>query len=270
MEQDDKIQVIISKDGYILNRDGAYSCFRQDIPFGGIVFEVLNTYYGNPECNKTNTVLPSAFPMKIRKALQPVHRIGAVLTTPIIEKLPELITDRDSFITFMNDENKNKHLFPLYVSEKQTWNSTMGGERELYIREIADLLLYDISKVIELNIYIKQCAYCGEYFFASSKRQKYCRDHMEAGANKARIEKRKNDRCEQLVVRITARLYERSIRTVGDYSGSIRYENEYNEFLKKNRKWKTAYTAGEITEQEYYTLLKEVDETDRKYKKHKK
>lgn len=253
MEQEDKrFPIMINRDGYICNKEIGFA--REDIPFGGIVCLVLNKYYGIPECRKSNTGFQLTYLAELRKVAQPGLRLAATFT-PIIEKLPKLVTDRDGFVAFMNDTSKRKYLSPPTVLVKQTWSAaTSSGEQEIFVKGIDDLLIYDISEVLKQNISIKQC-YCGKYFVASRKNQVYCPEHKQAGANKTRLEKRKTDRCTELSDRIKSRLYMRTQRPCDSPEKDIEATQVYENFKCERKTWKAAYKAGEITESEYYDLL---------------
>lgn len=245
----------LSKDGYFMS----YAGHTELVYYGAIVCRALNKWFGLPESPQYLKDGPS----KLKRQLEALHKI---LTSSYnrypalvelkdyrLKNLKKIVTDRDNYIL---EYNRLTAQFNSKVIEVQLfWDSERRQvAQRMYTDDIDDLLLYDIGKVLELGIVIRQCSVCGRYFVVGKGGRKYCSEHGKEGANKARYNNRKEDRCKYLYYKICNRL------RVAPYAGFDAFNAEYNQLLASE-------SSGEITEDEKYAALQELD---KKYRQRKK
>lgn len=243
-----------NKQAFELTKNGYRKFFGEDkelIYYGAIVCQALNKWFGLPE---TPHYLKNA-PDKLKKQFAALHTAvaSAYNKNPILVELKDrrlmnlkkIVTDRDNYALEYGS------LTAQFNSERIEVQLFWDGERKqvaqrIYTDNIDDLLLYDIGKVLELGIVIRQCSVCGRYFVVGKGGRKYCSEHGSKGANKARYNNRQNDRCKYLYCKIYNRLW------AAPYDGFDAFKDEYNKLLALE-------SAGEITEDEKYTALQELD-----------
>lgn len=232
---------IVSK-GYLEH----YGDHTELVPYGAVVCHTLNKWFGLPE---TPQYLKDA-PAKQKRLHETLSRIRPVpilaeLKDPRLKDLKKIVTDRDNYSL---EYGRVEALFHENVIEVQSlWDSERQQViQRLYTDNIDDLLLYDVGVVLERRIIIRQC-YCGRYFIVGRGSRKYCSEHSKEGADKARYQNRKNDRCKSLYCKIYNRL------RVAPYCGFDAFNSEYNRLLSLE-------ASGKITEEEKFLALQELDE----------
>ena len=245
---EEKILVQFQSEGYVINPN--HSELSKSICYGGIVIEVLNKYYGNTvkSDNKDIAKIQELQNILSRSAISSVTS----LFDPWLGNLPLIASDRERFAKQLSDKRSHILVSPRTVTIEYYWDKarqTIG--QQAYIEKIDDLLVYDICKVLETNMPIKQC-YCGRYFIASRTSMKYCQEHRIEGQRITRQENLKNNRCRKKHKQIKDRLYQSDSRRKTDIGAYNQYLLEYDLAFEQ-------YRSGEMTEPEFYEFLCEMD-----------
>ena len=255
----DKKAFELTKNGYLMS----YKGYTDSMYYGYIVCHALNKWYGMPE---TPQYLKDA-PSKSKKLHEAIHKAVTSsynkfpalveLKDPRLKNLRKIVTDRDSYIL---EYGRLTAQFSSKVIEVQLF---WDGERKqviqrMYTDDIDDLLLYDIAKVLERGIVIRQCPYneCGRYFVVGKGGRKYCSEHGKAGANQTRYRNRRDDECKTLYYKIYNRLLATSAERFEKFC------SEYNQLIALE-------SSRKITEEEKLARLHELDDKYRQRKKYK-
>lgn len=250
----DKKAFELAKNGYLMS----YGGHTDLVYYGYIVCHALNKWFGLPE---TPQYLKGASSQS-KKLREAIHKIAtstynkfpalAELKDPRLRNLKKIVTDRDNYTL---EYSRLTAQFNHNIFEVQLF---WDGERKqviqrMYTNDIDDLLLYDIAKVLERGIIIRQCPYdgCGHYFVVGKGGRKYCSEHKEAGANQTRYRNRRDDECKNLHQTVCNRIRGAKYG-YGDVNETVkRFNNEYNAIIM-------SWYAGELTEEEKLAKLHEL------------
>lgn len=250
--RDDKIEIRLTDTGYTKSANRYMQ--QESIPYGCVVCRVLNKLYGNPQ-------IPEFFSPDIKSKLESLRRITASIKSNNMrtrldyafgKTLRKIVDDRKNYRV---EYDKTTALFDGTVEIKYIWNSTSGHiEQVLYVDSMNDLIMYDIGKVLERDIKINQCG-CGRYFIPGRTSEKYCSEHRKEFARKTSRENLKNNRCASLHKEI----YDRLNKYCKAHSTDKAAANRLNDYLSKQTELKREYKVGEITENQYFAALQELD-----------
>lgn len=250
------------------------------LPYGGITCCYLNkrppsflikpTYKkgkGTIKWTVNSPVLSENERERTKKITDSISALQTATTsiTEMFKPVMELFTVNDTIVTDRDKFEKRLSGW-LPFSAPNTFIATYVYDKEskkpkqiLTIKDWKDLLIYDLCKVYENNIFIKICEYCGTYFHSKHPNAKYCERHQEEGAQRTKYENVKKNRCASLAKKIYNRLYRNE--KYHDQSGGA-----YELFSADNREHKARYKNGLITEQEYYDWLVAKDGETRRRK----
>lgn len=252
---EEKILVQFQSEGYVINPN--HPELSKSICYGGIVVEILNKYYGNTVKSDNMGIA------KIQELQNMLSRSTINFTSlvdPWLGNLPLIASDRARFVKQISDKRKQIIISPRTVEIEYYWDKDRQAiGQQAYVEKIDDLLAYDICKVLESNMVIKQC-YCERYFIAGRKSMKYCQEHRAEGQRITRQENLKNDRCRKKHKQIKDRLYQPDSRRKTDIGVRNQYLKEYDLALEQ-------YESGGMTEPDFYEFLCEMD---RKYRRRTK
>lgn len=250
--RDDRIEIRLTDTGYIKSANRYMP--QESMPYGFVVCRVLNKLYGNPE-------LPEFFSSKTRRQIEALNRVTASIRSSKLRidldyafgrTLRKIVDDRKNYRV---EYDKTEALFGGSVEIKYIWNGTSGHiEQVLYVDSVNDLIMYDIGKVLERDIKINRCD-CGRYFIPGRTSEKYCSEHRKEFARKTSRENLKNNRCAYLHKEI----YDRLNKYCKVHSTDKAAANRLNDYLSKQTELKREYRAGEITENQYFAALQELD-----------
>lgn len=260
------MEVQLTGYGYI--QDVAYPKGQKALKYGDIVCEVLNEYYGNPlapEWQGVGKALSQKVDaLKKMRVLVNKNSVRAKLD-PIIRCLPLLESDRELFKKNCSGGSTLTDLFATAPTARFFWDGSKLIQ-VFDVKEVSELLIFDIAKVLEYDISIFICKHCGRYFIPRRKNERYCEEHRIEGANATKQNNLKNDRCRILRKRIYDMLSVRIARCVDPNAyNSIR--KNLNEFNKEAERCSTMVGVGQLSEQEYYEWLCAQRERYGRYKK---
>ena len=237
--------------GYI--QDVAYPKGSKVLKYGDIACEALNKYYGNPLTPERQDALDV-----FRQNLTMLNKNGIrTKFDPIIKFLPLLESDRDLFKKNFSGENIFTDLFTTAPTVRFFWDGNKLTQI-FDVKEISDLLIFDIAKVLECDVQIFVCKHCGRYFIPNRKNERYCEEHRIEGANATKQKNLKNDRCRILRKRIYDMLSVRLTRCVdsGAHNSSHKIARQnLDKFTREAERWSAMVNTGQLSEREYYGWL---------------
>lgn len=272
MDIQNKIHIRITGDGYLINPD--YPIAHQKLPFGEIVRRNMSAYHERQSkvpLERLADVGQSSVSDKIAilKRATNLAKTGGIRARidEAIKYLPLLMENRAEFLRVFSPNLST--LFSNPIEVKNIWNTAEKKiVQELYVLDLDDLLLYDIGKVIEYNIYIFPCAYCGEYFIRKRKQERYCSAHRKIGQEETRKKNFEADRCRKLGKKIYDRLKNRYDKQ-RDATLSARYQQELYAYRDEWEELRDKYNAGLISEKQFYNWLNDQEAKTMIYEKHK-
>lgn len=264
------MKVQLTDYGYI--QDVAYPKGSKVLKYGDIACEALNEYYGNPLTPEWQgagkTLSQRVDALKKMRVLVNKNGVRAKLDT-VIRSLPLLESDRELFKKNFSGGSTLTDLFATDPTVRFFWD----GSKLIQIfdvKEVSELLIFDIAKVLEYDISIFICKYCGRYFIPSRKNERYCEEHHIEGANATKQNNLKNDRCRILRKRIYDMLSVRLTRCADsgahDSAHKVARQN-LDEFNREAERCSTMVGVGQLSEQEYYEWLCAQRERYGRYKK---
>lgn len=258
----DKQAFELSQNGYLKYCDGRP---EEPIYYGAIVCHAINKWFGLPE---TPQHLKNA-PVRLKKLMEAWQRAAAPahcrypyileLKDRRLKNILKLVTDRDSYALEYGSLTAQ---FNSEVIEVQLyWDSKRKQVKQrMYVDDMDDLLLYDIGKVLELEIVIRKCPVCGRYFVVGKGGRKYCSEHSKEGANKARYRNRIADERKAIHQRVCNRIRAAKYG-YGDVNATIKeFNSQYGAIIALE-------ATGQKTQNETLMALRELDDKYRQRKK---
>lgn len=255
----------LSKNGYLKYCGGHTG---ESVYYGAIVCHTINKWFGLPE---TSQYLKDA-PDRIKKLKEAMQRATASahckypymleLKDPRLKNILKLVTDRDNYA--LEYGSLTAHFDSTAIEVRLYWDSAKKQVKQrLYVDDVDDLLLYDIGKVLELGIVIRQCPVCGRYFVVGKGGRKYCSEHSKEGANKARYKNRIADERKAIHQRVCNRIRAAKYG-YGDVNDTIKtFNSQYSAIIALE-------TSGKKTADETLVALRELDDKYRQRKKRDK
>lgn len=155
---------------------------------------------------------------------------------------------------------------PLFENNMVKLSTEQFGKLELplYVYEIkliSDLLISSLHQIFENNYTITKCRFCGDYFVAKSKRNKYCptedykyeKENCYYIAHKRRVKSLCDDEIERMYNSVRNMLMRKRNCDI-DYNGE--HTKRYEDFKKRRKEYIRDIELGKASKDDYHNWLK--------------
>ena len=166
--------------------------------------------------------------------------------------------------------------------ERKNMNAPIVNELvNVYVIDtMADILSASLNEIFKAKLVIKQCKFCNRFFipFSHRKNSLYCEEirsenngktcyQMNNIRNQAIRIKNSKSALEHDKIRIS---FKRKVNSTKLPSEDDILSDEYEDFLKKSKKWKKQVESDSMSEEEYINLMKSYWEDVKKRAKQRK